>query len=119
MRRKKNNKSLVARRREVLFSASDRGLGLRVEELTWTSPLWERFNELMETTRYNLNGARDNAVAEALALASIYKQGPVLAERDLVRVSGMGQIVRAAPSSKPSLEPTPLRDKSREIDVRR
>lgn len=46
----------------------------------------------MTTSSYNLNGSYNNALAEALALAVVYKNGHVLAERELVRVSGMNMI---------------------------
>jgi hypothetical protein len=68
------------------------GLPLLIEKVKWDKSLSLRFHDLMETTRYNLNGSRDNAVAEALALAVIYKNGQVLAERDLVRCSGVEMI---------------------------
>mmetsp|Transcript_13127 Transcript_13127/g.15656 ORF Transcript_13127/g.15656 Transcript_13127/m.15656 type:complete len:260 (+) Transcript_13127:103-882(+) len=67
-------------------------LPLHIEKVKWDARLQDRFEDLMSTTRYNLNGAYDNAIAEALALAVVYKNGQVLAERDLVRCSGVDMI---------------------------
>jgi hypothetical protein len=67
---------------------------LYIEVVKWNPGLRKRFDDLMVTARYNLNGSRDNALAEALALAVVYRHGgqQVLAERELVRVSGMNMI---------------------------
>ena len=78
-------------------TCKSRGINLAVLEVEVTSKLKARYMELLETARYNLNGAPDNAVAEALALAAIYKKGHVLAERDLVRCSGYGDMVPGTP----------------------
>lgn len=84
-KKKRNSKKVKA------FKAS--GLPLHIEVVKWNGRLRKRFQDLMVTARYNLNGSHDNALAEALALAVVYKNGgQVLAERELVRVNGMDMI---------------------------
>lgn len=84
--KKKNSKKMKA------LKASS-GLPLHIEVVKWNGRLRKRFQDLMITARYNLNGSHDNALAEALALAVVYKNGgQVLAERELVRVNGMDMV---------------------------
>ncbi len=65
---------------------------LKLLEVKYNRALEKRFKLLMDAERFNLNGSKDNAIAEALALSIIYATGHVLAERELVRVSGIGDV---------------------------
>jgi hypothetical protein len=70
-------------------SSNGRALILRIIDVKWTPSLKNRFETMMQATRYNLNSGPGNACAEALALSVIYRRGNVLAERDLVTYSGL------------------------------
>ena len=103
---------VAVKQRRALLSGDDcacddsKGIPLRVvevPELSAAPALRLRFAGLMEGCRYNLNGAADNAVAEALALAVVYPQGSVLAERELVTVSGLGDLVPGTPDGATAL----------------
>jgi hypothetical protein len=89
----------VAGRRNLL-AVNDRqhcGLLLEIKEVKLNRALESRYNILTETSKFNLNGSKDNACAEALALAVVHGKGDVLAERELVRVSGMGDMIPGTP----------------------
>lgn len=84
-------------RKAVLDKAEERGVALKVKEVKMTQKLSTRYDLMKETSRFNLNGNKDNAVSEALALAVVHSKGEVLAERELVRVSNVGDIVPGTP----------------------
>lgn len=87
----------TAVRRAVLSLDEQRGVALSVEEVKLTRVLEARYNLLQKTARFNLNGNTDNAIAEALALSVIHTKGQVLAERELVHVSGIGDMIPGTP----------------------
>lgn len=78
---------------------------LRMDLVRWDAATRARFASMIGKARYNLNGAADNAVAEALALAHLYRHGDVVPEREMLRCAGIGEHLAGTPDGAVVLAP--------------